>query len=170
MDALRVARRIVAQYGSERFLTNLKINLLVYWCQVEALRANGQTLFTDDVAVGERGPIEPAVWDEYAPFGSRMIRQRDEWQEAALDASAQQVVARVVDTLGALTAIDLLSMSNADDGAWRRAKGRGSAMVDVDDILTSADMRRTQPTRTLAGCVDEVTREYPNALRLLENS
>lgn len=170
MDALRVARRIVAQYGSERFLTNLKLNLLVYWCQVEALRANGQPLFADDVAVGERGPIEPAVWDEYAPLGSRMIRQRDEWQEPALDASAQRVVARVVDTLGALTAIDLLAMSNADDGAWRRAKNRESATIDIDDILKSVDMQRTVPARTLAGCVDKVTREYPNALRLLENS
>ena len=170
MDALRVARRIVAQYGSERFLTNLKLNLLIYWCQVEALRETGAPLFEDTIAVGERAPIETQVWDEYMSFGSRMIRQRDEWQEPALDESAQAIVARVVETLGALTAIDLLEMSNADDGAWRRAKGRGSAMVDVDDILKSADMRRTVPVRTLAGCVDKVTREYPNALRLLENS
>lgn len=170
MNALQVARRIVAAYGSERFLTNLKLNLLVYWCQVEALRTTGAPLFADAVAVGERGPVETDVWDEYASFGSRMIRQRDEWQEPTLGESAERIVAHVVDTLGALTAIDLLEMSGADDGAWRRAKDRGSATVDVDDTLTSADMRRTVPARTLAGCVDKVTREYPNALRLLENS
>lgn len=170
MNALQVARRIVAAYGSERFLTNLKLNLLVYWCQVEELREAGAPLFADAIAVGERGPIETDVWDEYAPFGSRMIRRRDEWQELPLSESAEQIVAHVVDTLGALTAIDLLEMSCADDGAWRRAKDRGSATVDVDDILVSADMRRTVPSRTLAGCVDKVTREYPNALRLLENS
>lgn len=170
MDALRVARRIVAQYGSERFLTNLKLNLLVYWCQVEALRETGAPLFADDIAVGECGPVETDVWSEYASFGSRMIRQRDEWQELPLGESAERIVTHVVDSLGALTAIDLLEMSNADDGAWRRAKGRGSEMVDVDDILKSVDMRRAVPARTLAGCVDQVTREYLNALRLLENS
>lgn len=170
MNALQVARRIVAAYGSERFLTNLKLNLLVYWCQVEALRTTGAPLFADVVAVGECGPVETDVWDEYMSFGSRMIRQRDEWQEPTLGESTERIVAHVVDTLGALTAIDLLTMSNADDGAWRHAKNRGAATVDVDDILTSADMRRVVPARTLAECVGRVTREYPNALRLLENS
>lgn len=170
MNALQLARRIVARYGDACFLTNLKLNLLVYWCQVEALREAGAPLFADAIAVGECGPIETDVWDEYASFGSRMIRQRDEWQEPTLDASAERIVAHVADTLGALTAIDLLEMSGVGDGAWRHAKDRGSATVDVDDILMSADMRRTVPACTLAGCVDKVTREYPNALRLLENS
>lgn len=170
MNALQVARRIVAAYGSERFLTNLKLNLLVYWCQVEELREAGAPLFADAITVGECGPIEMDVWNEYASFGLRMIRQRDEWREPALNESAERIVAHVVDALGALTATDLLEMSTADDGAWRCAKDRGSATVDVDDILTSADMRRAVPARTLAGCVDKVTREYPNALRLLENS
>lgn len=38
MLASDVARHIVAHYGDAWFLTNLKLNLLVYWCQVGALR------------------------------------------------------------------------------------------------------------------------------------
>ena len=45
MESLQIARRIVAAYGGTCFLTNLKLNLLVYWCQVEALRQSGEPLF-----------------------------------------------------------------------------------------------------------------------------
>lgn len=74
MLASDVARHIVAHYGDAWFLTNLKLNLLVYWCQVGALRDAGAPLFADEIAVGECGPVIPAIWAEYEAFGSRMIR------------------------------------------------------------------------------------------------
>lgn len=55
MLASDVARHIVAHYGDAWFLTNLKLNLLVYWCQVGALRDTGAPLFADEIAVGECG-------------------------------------------------------------------------------------------------------------------
>ena len=70
MESLQIARRIVAAYGDACFLTNLKLNLLVYWCQVEALRQSGEPLFADEISVGQCGPVEPLVWAEYATFGS----------------------------------------------------------------------------------------------------
>lgn len=170
IPALRIARRIIASYGDTYFLTNLKLNLLVYWCQVAALRRTGAPLFADTIAVDECGPVVPQVWAAYECFGLRMIRQRDEWQEEPLNDDAEGIVAHVVGECAPLTAVDLLTLSSADDGAWSRARAHGSAYVSIDDILTSADMRRTVPTRTLAHCVADVTCAYPNALRLLERS
>ena len=170
IPAIRIARRIVAAYGDTYFLTNLKVNLLVYWCRVAGLRRTGAPLFADTIAVDECGPVVPQVWAAYECFGLRMIRQRDEWQEEPLNDDAEAIIAHVVGEMAALTAVDLLTMSSADDGAWSRVRAHGSAYVSIDDILTSADMRRTVPMRTLARYVADVTREYPNALRLLERS
>lgn len=94
MLASDVARHIVAHYGDAWFLTNLKLNLLVYWCQVGALRDAGAPLFADEIAVGECGPVIPAIWAEYEAFGSRMIRLRDEWQVKALGENTESLVAR----------------------------------------------------------------------------
>lgn len=170
IPALRIARRIIATYGDTYFLTNLKVNLLVYWCQVTALRRSDAPLFADTIAVDECGPVVPQVWEAYEHFGLRMVRERDEWQEEPLNDDAEAIIARVVGEMAPLTAADLLTMSSADDGAWSRARAHGSAYVSIDDILTSADMRRTVPTHTLAHCVADVTREYANVLRLLERS
>lgn len=60
MESLQIARRIVAAYSGTCFLTNLKLNLLVYWCQVEALRQSGEPLFTDEISVGQCGPVRAA--------------------------------------------------------------------------------------------------------------
>lgn len=170
MESLRVARHIVAHYGDAWFLTNLKLNLLVYWCQVGALRDTGAPLFADEIAVGECGPVIPAIWAEYEAFGSRMIRLRDEWQGEALGENTESLVASVMRELGWLTASDLLNLSNQPDGAWNAAREQGSTSVSVAHIAGSADMRREVSERTLAACVDGVAREYPNALRLLEHS
>ena len=170
IPALRIARRIIATYGDTYFLTNLKLNLLVYWCQVAALRRVDAPLFTDGVTVGDCGPVIPHVWEAYEHFGLRMVRERDEWQEEPLNDDAEAIIAHVVGRCAPLTAVDLLTLSSADDGAWSRARAHGSAYVSIDDILTSADMRRTVPTHTLAHCVADVTHAYPNALRLLERS
>ena len=96
MESLQIARHIVAQYGDAWFLTNLKLNLLVYWCQVGALRDAGAPLFADEIAVGECGPVIPAIWAEYEAFGSRMIRMRDEWQGEALGENTESLVASVI--------------------------------------------------------------------------
>ncbi|PAU70038.1 hypothetical protein B1400_0232 [Bifidobacterium italicum] len=170
IPALRIARRIVAAYGGTYFLTNLKLNLLVYWCQVAALRRTGAPLFADEVTVGECGPIVPHVWEAYEHFGLRTVRERDEWQEEPLNDDAEAIVAHVVGEYAPLTVVDLLTLSSADDGVWSRAHARGSGDIGIDDILISADMRRAVPTHTLAHCVADVTREYANALRLLERS
>lgn len=168
--ALRVARHIVTHYGDAWFLTNLKLNLLVYWCQVGALRDAGAPLFADEIAVGECGPVIPAIWAEYEAFGSRMIRLRDEWQVKALGENTESLVASVMREFGWLTAADLLNLSSQPDGAWNAAREQGYESISVSHIAGSADMRREVSERTLAACVDGVERKYPNALRLLEHS
>ncbi|KOA53910.1 Panacea domain-containing protein [Bifidobacterium animalis] len=170
MLASDVARHIVAHYGDAWFLTNLKLNLLVYWCQVGALRDAGAPLFADEIAVGECGPVIPAIWAEYEAFGSRMIRLRDEWQGEALGENTESLVASVMRELGWLTAADLLNLSSQPDGAWNAAREQGNENISMAYIAGSADMRREVGERTLAACVDGVECEYPNALRLLEHS
>ena len=170
MEVSNIANLEVGNAGVGWFLTNLKLNLLVYWCQVGALRDAGAPLFADEIAVGECGPVIPAIWAEYEAFGSRMIRLRDEWQVKALGENTESLVASVMRELGWLTAADLLNLSNHPDGAWNAAREQGYESISVSHIAGSADMRREVSERTLAACVDGVERKYPNALRLLEHS
>ena len=138
MLASDVARHIVAHYGDAWFLTNLKLNLLVYWCQVGALRDAGAPLFADEIAVGECGPVIPAIWAEYEAFGSRMIRLRDEWQVKALGENTESLVASVMRELGWLTAADLLNLSNIRMGRGMRRVSKAMRAFPVSHIAGSA--------------------------------
>lgn len=49
MKSIDIANLLVVEAAGKMALTNLKLNKLVYFCQVECLRECGEALFTDDM-------------------------------------------------------------------------------------------------------------------------
>ena len=170
MKAIDIAREFIARYSDTLEITNLKLNKLVYYTQVESLRCYGEALFCDDIEAWQYGPVVPEVYSVYKRFGRERIPR-----EAAVDLLpkyAEEIVCTVASTYGKLTAFDLVSLSHRTGGAWERVyTPRENRTITLDDIRASKDMGGFSSVgRTVDQIVDSVVASIPNALRMLEIS
>lgn len=171
MRAIDVASAFVSLLGKEARPTNLKVNKLVYYAQVESLRRRGTTLFDDRIEAWQYGPVVPAVYRAFRDFGRAPITAAPvENPNATTDEMA--VIAYVSRTYGKMTPYDLVSMTHRDGGAWSRVYSPiHDNEITVADICDSTDMEGISPAAGLLGAaIDEVVRSVPNALKMLEDS
>jgi uncharacterized phage-associated protein len=170
MKSLDVANYLIDKHGAELTITNLKLNKLVYFTQVEALRKDGRPLFDDCIQAWEYGPVEPAVYFAFNQYGSNTIPAPTKAYDD--NSRMREIVAAVVRKFGNLTAFDLVRLSHRPGGAWYKAYSpKENVVISNELIMASSDIRQDPPLRfTLADGIETVNRSWPNALRMLENS
>ena len=170
MRSIDAANYIIANCSDKMRLTNLSLNKLVYFGQVESLRMFGRPLFSDRVEAWEYGPVEPAVYRAFKGRGRSAIcvpaasgdcpRVTDE-EGAAIDSA--------VSKYGDLTAYDLVELSHRDGGAWKSKYAAGENVeITVGDIRSSRDFT-SEPdfSRTLLADIESVERDWSNTLKML---
>lgn len=169
VKSLDVAYAFTTCHG-DLALTNLKLNKLVYFAQVESLRQRGVELFDDAIEAWEYGPVEPAVYHEFKRFGKSVIR--DCGCGAQLTYEEAQVVDYVARSYGTMTAFDLVSLSHRDGGAWSRVfDPHADRKISSKDIIDSVDFKGIGGVSgTFEAGMRGVMRAIPNALMMLENS
>lgn len=167
LEAMDVANIFISRHGSELYLTNLKLNKLVYYAQVESLRETGSPLFADTIEAWGYGPVEPNVYHNFKLFGDRQIK--NPLGAYTDDPYANRIVDIVTEKYGFLTAFDLVNYSHRNGGAWKSVyDGTRNKPIDVDVILNSRDVKDyPQMAGTLAQSVNDVNNQFANALRLL---
>ncbi|MCO6558452.1 MAG: DUF4065 domain-containing protein [Bifidobacterium sp.] len=173
MMALDIANMFIIKYGKKEYLTNLKLNKLVYYAQAESLKATGKTLFDDHIEAWEYGPVERSVYNAFKGYGKRrVIRPAHVSTPPICDENTLRVIDRVAEHYGSLSAFDLVRFSHRPGSAWQKAFS-----PDVDNVITTEMIMnstdgadRPDIRHSLAQGVATAEREYPNALRLLENS
>lgn len=70
-SALEVARHIINySYFSKQYISNLKLQKIMYFVQAEFLISQGRVCFADDIEAWDFGPVVPAVFREFKLFGS----------------------------------------------------------------------------------------------------
>lgn len=168
MRSIDVANYFVAKYGDHIRLTNLSLNKLVYFAQVESLRRLGRPLFSDEVEAWEYGPVEPLVYHSFKRFGRYVVTEASGPFEGCTKEETD-VMDSVMDTYGSLTAYDLVTLSHKEGGAWRNRYVQGvDNEITTRDIVESEDFR-TMPDlkNTLSAGIENVKREWANTIRLL---
>ena len=169
MEALNVANYII-DYWSDKFeITNLKLNKLVYYSQVESLRKYNRPLFDDIVEAWQYGPVEPVVYHTCSSYGRNCITKSSDL--AILDGTSQKLIDSGMDKLGMLTAFDLFTLSHKPDGAWESVYSPNrDNPITPEAILASNDGLDINDVVTIDQAVQSTIAAMPNALRLLENS
>lgn len=168
MNATYLAQYIVNTYSPKIGITNLKLNKLLYYIQVESLRTTGEPVFENTIEAWSYGPVVPEVYRMYRQYGREVILPNNE--PVAVSEKVTHIVEHVVNVLGSLTAYDLVMFSHKQGGAWSRVYRQGSNMIiSIDEILASDDTVM-KPQHSLADGIEYVKTAYPNALRLLQNS
>ena len=73
MHALTIANMLISVPQQDLYLTNMKINKLVYFAQVECLRTHGHRLFDGPMQTWEYGSVEQSVYTAFKKYGSDRI-------------------------------------------------------------------------------------------------
>lgn len=175
MRSIDVANLFINRHGNTIRLTNLSLNKLVYFAQVESLRSDSAApLFSDPIEAWDYGPVEPAVYHSFKHLGKSTITGVYPIEE--LDGESLRRAERIVDAVaekyGCLTAFDLVTIAHREGGAWsnRYAPGQ-NAEIRVEDIVTSADFRTDYDlSKTLFAGIKSAEEKWPNTLRMLEDA
>lgn len=169
MEALNVANYIIDNWSDKFEITNLKLNKLVYYSQVESLRKYNRLLFDDIVEAWQYGPVEPVVYHTFSSYGRNCITKSSDL--AILDGTSKKLIDSVMDKLGMLTAFDLVTLSHKPDGAWASVYSPNrDNPITPEAILASNDGLDINDVVTIDQAVQSTIAAMPNALRLLENS
>lgn len=169
MEALNVANYIIDNWSDKFEITNLKLNKLVYYSQVESLRKYNRPLFDDIVEAWQYGPVEPVVYHTFSSYGRNCITKSSDL--AILDGTSKKLIDSVMDKLGMLTAFDLVTLSHKPDGAWASVYSPNrDNPITPEAILASNDGLNINDVVTIDQAVQSTIAAMPNALRLLENS
>ncbi|MBY4797655.1 DUF4065 domain-containing protein [Collinsella sp. AGMB00827] len=171
MRAIEVANFMIVKFGQDLQITNLKLNKLLYYAQVEQLRRDGTRLFSDDIEAWTYGPVVPSVYQAFKHYRRDVISNPIE-DVAQLPASVILTIEHVANTYGKLSTFDLVEFSHREAGAWNKVySNTPGATISVEDILASDD---ANGLKNLGNTVEEdiqaVISSIPNALRLLANS
>lgn len=177
MHSIEIANLFVKRHGSDLYLTNLKLNKLVYYAQAESLRNIGKKLFTDEIQAWDYGPVEPMVYHAFSSYGSgRILEPYSPFAriqpKIVSDKATCEIVDMVAEQYGNFLAFDLVNFSHRNGSAWKLAyNGQRDVEITEQMIMNSSDgIAKPSESRKIARGIKTVEKDFPNAFRLLKNS
>ncbi|SER35125.1 Uncharacterized phage-associated protein [Parafannyhessea umbonata] len=104
-------------------VSTMKLEKLVYYCQVLSLVERGQVMFPERVEAWVNGPVSPALFKAHA---RRYVVTPSDFESigdsSKLSKADQEIVRTVVEKLGMLSGEDLRELSHAE-APWKDARG-----------------------------------------------
>lgn len=114
-------------------LTNLKLQKILYYTQVESLKASGDVAFDDDIEAWQYGPVVRSVYDWLKGCGPYTISSFDvDSDDYTLDASTQTLLDSIWNKYSKYSASYLVKKTH--DGSlspWEEIYNGGKGCYDV---------------------------------------
>lgn len=141
VSALQLAGEIIRRSGARgRFLTNLSVQKLAYFCHGWHLALRGTPLVDENFAAWKFGPVLPSVYHKLKVFSSNPIPPSHPLVVATgggiLDNDSGQIVDKVLELYGGYTGAQLVDMSHVANGPWAEAWAAGSD--EMEDVRIQA--------------------------------
>lgn len=125
----------VAVRGKDDFITNLKLNKLLYYAQGSYLARTGRSLFTDEIEAWPLGPVVPTVYQKYKVCGSSPIQSVDEdYSFAKFTPDEKAALIDVMCEFGRFTGSELVSLTHRPGTPWSDTKESGKNVIDNELI------------------------------------
>ena len=102
------------------FITNLKLQKLLYYAQGCYLAKNNESLIKEDFLAWEHGPVIRKIYDKFRIFGANGI-QYDEDYEDKIDEETKVLLKKVYNRFGQYTAWKLRDMTHQET-PWKETK------------------------------------------------
>jgi uncharacterized phage-associated protein len=140
-EVARYLAYIAANEEEPDYLTNLRLQKLLYYVQVWSLVMRGKPMFPEKIQAWVHGPVVKQVYREFASKGNLPIMPED-LGELRFNISSQdrKFVASVWDSYKGYSASKLREMTHQED-PWKNArKGYGPADKCEKEITRAAIM------------------------------
>lgn len=120
LAAIDVAEYFVS-IESQDFLTNLKIQKLLYYAQGVALARWSGQLFPEKIVAWQLGPVVIEVYKEYEKYGGSPIPLASNFDLSKYDTETQNLLNKVFEKYGRFSAARLVDMTHSE-APWKMTK------------------------------------------------
>lgn len=106
---------------SDDFITNLKLNKLLYFAQGYSFAMTGKPLFNDKIEAWQYGPVVRSVYDKYRVCGKEPITSIDEdYSESIFSTEELEILLKVMRDYGKYTGSYLIKLTHQDGTPWKK--------------------------------------------------
>lgn len=127
-DAARFMVNLCIDDGSP--ISNLQLQKILYFCQLESYRRIGAPLFSDDFEAWRYGPVIPSVYRLFSIFGGLGINRKVK-EHGSLSDSERALIRGVARRLRRLRPWELVEKTHSSGSPWDITYGDGSGAGDV---------------------------------------
>ena len=135
MTAIDLANAFVDRYAKSDYLTNMKLNELVYFAYARYLK-KGEILFLEPIQAWKCGPVVPNVYDTYKKYDRNQITQPI---SKAIPNESYEIADEIWRDFGKLGAWDLRELNRQENSAWSKSYREGRNALINDDVILSTD-------------------------------
>ena len=137
-DAKNIAKYIISVFQTiptneiEGDLTNLKLQKLLYYVQVDFLKQFNKVAFSNTIEAWKYGPVVPDVYRYYSDYGRNVITIKE--PVFSLDTPQLKMVTdNVIEKKGQYTGIALMRMTH-NEHPWKKAKEQSDKVITEEMI------------------------------------
>ena len=96
------------------FISNLKLQKLVYYGQGFHLAMHGEKLFNEDILAWEHGPVVEELYHEYKGYGASGIPMPEDFDVATFTDKQNELLREVYEVYGQFSAWKLRNMTHSE--------------------------------------------------------
>ena len=121
-------------------VSTMKLEKLVYYCQVLSLVERGECLFPEQMEAWVNGPVAPALFRAHArQYVATPASFESIGDSSRLSQSDLEIVRTVVKKLGMLSGEELRELSHAE-APWRDARGDAAPWERCSNVISTSAM------------------------------
>lgn len=113
-------RMFAADEGAE-YISNLKLQKLLYYAQGSFLAVTGHPLFNDDIVAWQHGPVVASVYHEYRSNGANGIQFDEDFNFDDFTKDENDLLKEVYNTFGQYSAWKLRNMTH-EETPWKSTR------------------------------------------------
>ena len=123
-----VGRYLLSKTDDETgdFISNLKLQKLVYYAQGLYLALHDEPLFAENIEAWTYGPVIPSLYHEYKEYGSGCITPPTDFDMSVLTDEAREVLDEVYQVYGQFSGWKLRDMTH-EEAPWQEAYAKKSS-------------------------------------------
>lgn len=122
--------RILMNFEDSEYITNLKLQKLLYYAQGFYLAKTNTPLFEEDFLAWEHGPVIRKIYDKYKGNGANGIEYNEDFK-IDIDIETEKVLEEVYEKYGQYTAWKLRNLTH-EEKPWQETPRNG--IISKDSI------------------------------------
>ena len=119
-SALNIAKWFISYNNAQEdtdFLTDLKLQKLLYYAQGISIKYTGKTLFNEKIVAWKHGPVVKEVYDVYKKFGREPIKE--DIESISINGDVEVILKDVYEEYGQFSAGKLVDMTH-NESPWKK--------------------------------------------------